>query len=140
MILGFSIVMTVAFLLAAPAVIRIFMAETAVVEAGSVILRCMVVTMPLMGVILVCTTLFQAAGKALSGLPAVCQPSGRGAADLHGDTVGPAWLLRCGAGAGGTDAITAVLAVVLLKRANLFGENRNSPGCENASQPGLCIL
>lgn len=121
-ILGFSIVMTVAFLLAAPAVIRIFMAETAVVEAGSVILRCMVVTMPLMGVILVCTTLFQAAGKALPAfllsvsrqgvVLLICMVILSGLLGYYGVVLAQA----------ASDAITAVLAVVLLKRANLSGE------------------
>lgn len=63
--LVFSVVMTVVFLIFAPQIIRIFMSEGGVMQAGSRILRCMVITMPLMGIILVCTTLFQAAGKAM---------------------------------------------------------------------------
>ena len=61
----FSVVMTAAFLIFAPQIIRIFMSDGGVIQAGSRILRCMVITMPLMGIILVCTTLFQAAGKAM---------------------------------------------------------------------------
>ena len=61
----FSVVMTVVFLIFAPRIIRIFMSDGGVIQAGSRILRCMVITMPLMGSILVCTTLFQAAGKAM---------------------------------------------------------------------------
>ena len=61
----FSVVMTVVFLIFAPQIIRIFMSDGGVIQAGSRILRCMVITMPLMGIILVCTTLFQAAGKAM---------------------------------------------------------------------------
>ena len=61
--LVFSVVMTVIFLIFAPQIIRIFMSDVGVIQAGSRILRYMVITMPLMGVILVCTTLFQAAGK-----------------------------------------------------------------------------
>ena len=64
--LVFSVVMVVLFLIAAPQIIRIFMSDSGVIQAGSLILRCMVITMPLMGIILVCTTLFQAAGKAMS--------------------------------------------------------------------------
>lgn len=63
--LVFSVVMTVVFLIFAPQIIRIFMSDGGVIQAGSRILRCMVITMPLMGIILVCTTLFQAAGKAM---------------------------------------------------------------------------
>ena len=63
--LVFSVVMTVIFLIFAPQIIRIFMSDVGVIQAGSRILRYMVITMPLMGVILVCTTLFQAAGKAM---------------------------------------------------------------------------
>lgn len=63
--LVFSLVLTVIFLLTAPWVIRLFMTDAGVVSAGAVILRCMVATMPAIGVILVCTTLFQAAGKAM---------------------------------------------------------------------------
>ncbi len=63
--LVFSLGMTAVFLAAAPHIIRIFMSDSGVVQAGAIILRCMVVTMPLMGMILVCTTLFQAAGKAM---------------------------------------------------------------------------
>lgn len=61
----FSVVMTVVFLIFAPRIIRIFMSDGGVIQAGSRILRCMVITMPLMGSILVCTTLFQAVGKAM---------------------------------------------------------------------------
>ena len=61
----FSVVLTVVFLIFAPRIIRIFMSDGGVIQAGSRILRCMVITMPLMGSILVCTTLFQAAGKAM---------------------------------------------------------------------------
>ena len=61
----FSTVMTVVFLIFAPQIIRVFMSDSGVIQAGSRILRCMVITMPLMGIILVCTTLFQAAGKAM---------------------------------------------------------------------------
>ncbi len=63
--LVFAVVMTVVFLIFAPQIIRVFMSDGGVIRAGSRILRCMVITMPLMGIILVCTTLFQAAGKAM---------------------------------------------------------------------------
>ena len=63
--LVFAVVMTVVFLIFAPQIIRVFMSDGGVIRAGSRILRCMVITMPLMGIFLVCTTLFQAAGKAM---------------------------------------------------------------------------
>ena len=63
--LTFSVVMTALFILLAPGIIRIFIKDPAVVSSGTQILRALVVSMPLMGVILVLTTLFQSAGKAL---------------------------------------------------------------------------
>ena len=121
-ILTFSAGMTVVFLLAAPYVIRIFMAEAAVVEAGSVILRCMVVTMPLMGIILVCTTLFQAAGKALPAF--LLSVSRQGVVLLLCMVVLSRVFGYYGVvlAQAASDAITAVLAVVLLKQARLFGQ------------------
>ncbi len=61
----FSAAMAALFIALAPGIIRIFIQDPAVVTAGAQILRAVVVSMPLMGVILVLTTLFQSAGKAV---------------------------------------------------------------------------
>lgn len=63
--LAFSIVCVLIFMIFAPQLIAIFMKDEAVVTAGSLILRCLMITAPCMGVTLVFTTLFQAAGKAM---------------------------------------------------------------------------
>ena len=52
----------------APALIRLFMQDSAVVSAGALILRCVMLSAPAIGIILVCTTLFQAEGKSLPAL------------------------------------------------------------------------
>ena len=62
--LVFSVVFTVILAAFAPAVIHIFMKEQAVITAGTLILRCIMMTAPCMGITLVFTTLFQAEGKA----------------------------------------------------------------------------
>ena len=53
---------------AAPSLIRLFMDDAAVIEAGTAILRAAMISLPAVGVILVCTTLFQAEGKAIPAL------------------------------------------------------------------------
>jgi multidrug efflux pump len=50
---------------AAPAVVRLFMKDPAIVSAGTAILRAAMISQPAVGVVLVCTTLFQAEGRAL---------------------------------------------------------------------------
>ena len=52
----------------APSLIRLFMQDPAVVGAGAQILRCVMLSAPAVGIILVCTTLFQAEGKSLPAL------------------------------------------------------------------------
>ena len=52
----------------APLLIRLFMQDPAVVTAGAQILRCVMLSAPAVGIILVCTTLFQAEGKSLPAL------------------------------------------------------------------------
>lgn len=49
----------------APNIVRIFMEDPTIVEAGSLMLKCVMITSPLISIILVLTTYFQAAGKAL---------------------------------------------------------------------------
>ena len=118
--LVFSVVMTVLFLIAAPQIIRIFMSDEGVIQAGSRILRCMVITMPLMGIILVCTTLFQAAGKAM---PAFLLSIGRqGVALLICMVVlstlfGFYGVILAQAAA---DVVSVILALVLLNRSKIM--------------------
>ena len=118
--LVFSVVMTVLFLTAAPHIIRIFMTDDGVVQAGGTILRCMVVTMPLMGIILVCTTLFQAAGKAMPAF--LLSISRQGVALLICMVVLSAVFGFYGVilAQAAADVLSAVLALVLLKRSNIL--------------------
>ena len=44
------------------------MQDSAVVSAGALILRCVMLSAPAIGIILVCTTLFQAEGKSFPAL------------------------------------------------------------------------
>ena len=118
--LVFSVVMTVVFLISAPQIIGIFMSDGGVIQAGSRILRCMVITMPLMGIILVCTTLFQAAGKAMPAF--LLSISRQGVALLlcmvvlsavfgfHGVILAQA----------AADVVSVILALVLLRRSNIL--------------------
>jgi len=64
----FSIVTASLLALFAPQIVRIFMKEEAIVSAGSLMLRCLVMSSPFIGVVLVFTTLFQAEGRALPAL------------------------------------------------------------------------
>lgn len=118
--LVFSVVMTVVFLISAPQIIRIFMSDSGVIQAGSRILRCMVITMPLMGIILVCTTLFQSAGKAM---PAFLLSISRQGVAL------PLCMVVLSAVFGfygvilaqaAADVVSVILALVLLRRSNIL--------------------
>lgn len=66
--LVFSAVTALLLAVFAPQIVRIFMQDEAIVGAGSMMLRCLLVSTPLIGVVLVFTTLFQAEGKALPAL------------------------------------------------------------------------
>lgn len=66
--LVFSAVTALLLAVFAPQIVRIFMQDEAIVGAGSVMLRCLLISTPLIGVVLVFTTLFQAEGKALPAL------------------------------------------------------------------------
>ena len=118
--LCFSGAMTVLFLALAPTMIRCFMQDPAVVQAGGTILRCMVVTMPLMGVILVCTTLFQAAGKALPAF--LLSISRQGVALLVCMVVLSAVFGRWGVllAQAAADVVSLILALALLKRSRIL--------------------
>lgn len=118
--LVFSVVMTVVFLISAPQIIRIFMSDGGVIQAGSRILRCMVITMPLMGIILVCTTLFQAAGKAMPAF--LLSISRQGVALLICVVVLSAVFGFYGVilAQAAADVVSVILALVLLKRSNIL--------------------
>lgn len=118
--LVFSVVMTVVFLISAPQIIRMFMSDGGVVQAGSRILRCMVITMPLMGIILVCTTLFQAAGKAMPAF--LLSISRQGVALLICMVVFSAVFGFYGVilAQAAADVVSVILALVLLKRSNIL--------------------
>lgn len=118
--LVFSVVMTVVFLISAPQIIRIFMSDGGVIQAGSRILRCMVITMPLMGIILVCTTLFQAAGKAMPAF--LLSISRQGVALLICMVVLSAVFGFYGVilAQAAADVVSVILALVLLKRSNIL--------------------
>ena len=118
--LVFSVVMTVVFLIFAPQIIRIFMSDSGVIQAGSRILRCLVITMPLMGIILVCTTLFQAAGKAMPAF--LLSISRQGVALLLCMVVLSAVFGLYGVilAQAAADVVSVILALVLLKRSNIL--------------------
>lgn len=118
--LVFSVVMTVVFLIFAPQIIRIFMSDSGVIQAGSRILRCMVISMPLMGIILVCTTLFQAAGKAMPAF--LLSISRQGVALLLCMVVLSAVFGFYGVilAQAAADVVSVILALVLLKRSNIL--------------------
>ena len=65
---GFSVVVAAILALTAPQMVNLFMHDTAIIESGSLMLRCMLISTPLIGVVLVFTTLFQAEGKAVPAL------------------------------------------------------------------------
>lgn len=118
--LVFSVVMTVVFLIFAPQIIRVFMSDSGVIQAGSRILRCMVITMPLMGIILVCTTLFQSAGKAMPAF--LLSISRQGVALLICMVVLSAVFSFYGVilAQAAADVVSVILALVLLKRSNIL--------------------
>ena len=118
--LVFSVVMTVVFLISAPQIIRIFMSDSGVIQAGSRILRCMVITMPLMGIILVCTTLFQSAGKAMPAF--LLAISRQGVALLLCMVVLSAMFGFYGVilAQAAADVVSVILALVLLRRSNIL--------------------
>ena len=66
--IGFSVVVAATLALLAPQMVNLFMHDTAIIESGSLMLRCMLISTPLIGVVLVFTTLFQAEGKAVPAL------------------------------------------------------------------------
>lgn len=118
--LVFSVVMTVVFLIFAPQIIRLFMSDGGVIQAGGRILSCMVITMPLMGIILVCTTLFQAAGKAMPAF--LLSISRQGVALLICMVVLSAVFGFYGVilAQAAADVVSAILALVLLNHSKIL--------------------
>ncbi len=57
--------LVVAFVFSRP-ILQVFMSDTAVVNAGVTILRCLMISGPAVGIVLALTTLFQAEGKAFA--------------------------------------------------------------------------
>ena len=66
--IGFAIVCALVLALLAPQFVRLFMKDELIVQSGSLMLRCLLISSPMIAVVLVFTTLFQAEGKALSAL------------------------------------------------------------------------
>lgn len=65
---GYALVCAVILMLFAPQLIKLFMTQPAIVSMGTVMLRAMLLTTPLVGFILVFTTVFQSVGAAMSAL------------------------------------------------------------------------
>ena len=66
--IGFAIVCALVLALLEPQFVRLFMKDELIVQSGSLMLRCLLISSPMIAVVLVFTTLFQAEGKALSAL------------------------------------------------------------------------
>ena len=66
--IGFAIVCALVLALLAPQFVRLFMKDESIVQTGSLMLRCLLISSPMIAVVLVFTTLFQAEGKALFAL------------------------------------------------------------------------
>ncbi|RRK09683.1 MATE family efflux transporter [Lactiplantibacillus garii] len=65
---GYAFVCAVILIIFTPQLIKLFMAQTAIVTMGTVMLRAMLITTPLVGFILVFTTVFQSVGAGTSAL------------------------------------------------------------------------
>jgi len=105
----------------------IFMKDVGIIASGSLMLRCLLVSMPCAGVILVFTTVFQAAGKALPAL--VLSVSRQGVvfalcifilsrlAGYYGITASQA----------AADVLTAVIAVILYMQTQIAAKKPFGP-------------
>ena len=65
--IGFSVVVAAILALLAPQTVNLFMHDAAIIESGSLMLRCMLISTPLIGVVLVFTTLFPGRGEGRTG-------------------------------------------------------------------------
>ena len=61
----FAVITSIILALFTPSFIKLFMNDSSIVQSGTVMLRCLLLSSPCVGVILVFTTLFQSEGKAL---------------------------------------------------------------------------
>lgn len=114
--LVFSVACAGVLALSAPHIIRIFMKDAEIVASGGLMLRCLLVSMPCAGVILVFTTVFQAAGKALPALMLSASRQGVVFAlciFLLSRIAGYKGILVSQAAA---DVLTAIIAAVLYRR------------------------
>ena len=66
--IGFAVICALVLALLAPQFVRLFMKDESIVQSGSLMLRCLLISSLMIAVVLVFTTLFQAEGKALSAL------------------------------------------------------------------------
>ena len=64
--IGLSIVAGILLAALAPYIIPIFMKEEAIITAGTLMMRCQLMTMPFVAVVMIFTVVFQSAGKAVS--------------------------------------------------------------------------
>lgn len=62
---AFALCTSIILALFTPSFIKLFMNDSSIVQSGTVMLRCLLLSSPCVGVILVFTTLFQSEGKAL---------------------------------------------------------------------------
>lgn len=65
---GYALICAIILITFAPQLIKLFMTQTAIVSMGTVMLRAMLITTPLVGFILVFTTVFQSVGAGTSAL------------------------------------------------------------------------
>ena len=99
----------------APSMIRLFMNDAVIVEAGTLILRRMLLGLPFTGIFLVCSTLFMSAGKSLPTLIMSLSRQGivfAAALFILSRTLGYTGVITAQPVA---DMLSALLAVVLLR-------------------------
>ena len=99
----------------APSMIRLFMNDAVIVEAGTLILRRMLLGLPFTGIFLVCSTLFMSAGKSLPTLIMSLSRQGivfAAALFILSRTLGYTGVITAQPVA---DMLSALLAVALLK-------------------------
>lgn len=103
----------------APGLIRLFMTDTVIVEAGALMLRRLALGLPFIGLFLICSTLFMSAGKSLPTLLLSLSRQGIVFALVL-------WIFSTFFGYGGViaaqpaaDFLSAVLGVTLLKSSKI---------------------
>ncbi len=67
-LIGYSLVLGIILMILAPHLVGLFMRQPAIVRMGTLMLRALLATTPLMGAILVFTTVFQSFTKPISAL------------------------------------------------------------------------